>query len=78
LWKKGTAAFRLLPFIDQDHLITQELAGKKDDGDIKAKKSPRAGRTNQASDMSNSDSDSDSDSAAHVSTDANSEIDDGR
>ena len=54
----------------------------EDDGDIEADESPRARHREmeelinrkEASDMS--DSDSDADSAAHVSTDADSEIDD--
>ena len=32
-WRKGTAAFRLLPFIDHDHLIIQELADMEDEED---------------------------------------------
>jgi hypothetical protein len=81
VWRKGTAAFRLLPFIDRDHPIIKELADMEDD-DPEASPTDHdrqiQGLTDQErlSNMSDSDSDSDSgiDSAAHISTDGESDL----
>jgi hypothetical protein len=78
LWRKGTAAFRLLPFIDRDHPIIQELADLEDEEATETEVTPRTRSweadgidldREEASEAFNADSDSDADSAAHVSTD---------
>jgi len=79
LWRKGTAAFRLLPFIDRDDPIIQELADLEDEepedsGEpLRIKEQGRKEIDQEAPESSDSDTDSDIDSAAHVSTDAESD-----
>jgi hypothetical protein len=79
LWRKGTAAFRLLPFIDRDDPIIQELADLEDEepedsGEpLRIKERGRKEIDQEAPESSDSDTDSDIDSAAHVSTDAESD-----
>ena len=76
VWRKGTAAFRLLPFIDRDDPIIQELADLEDEepGEPSGIRDwEEKGIDQEASESSDSDTDSDIDSAAHVSTDAKSE-----
>ena len=79
LWRKGTAAFRLLPFIDQDDLIIQELADLEDEEPEDSREPLRIKERGQkeidqeAPESSDSDTDSDIDSAAHISTDVESE-----
>jgi len=78
LWRKGTAAFRLLPFIDRDHPIIQELADMEGNDDpepfvVDHDRSDRRLINLEESELSDSDTDSDADSAAHVSTDAESD-----
>jgi len=84
LWRKATAAFRLLPFVDRSHPIIQELADMEEDDDDTEVSPTSRNRENdepitweKPSEESDLDSDSDVDSAAHVSTDAESEIEDG-